>query len=375
MASAEKQRLCLPTGVVPRTPKASESQISQGPYRVHFVKRHVKCDEVKPSCDRCLKWSGVCGGYDPPWSRSNAPRTILTCSETETQSKPIAAMCDQKNSPISSPSESAVAPSVAGAEPATPPHPHAYQPLGYSQGQYAMSSSDGSSVGSSLMTDWNILPTTAINTVDEIGILDAAFWTDTVPRLVNENLAVHYANMAVHILIGCKQRVSPLCEPPGSGNDQYSLALAHYGTALKQMRDSSEICGGTRAAILCSMLFAVFESLNGDREAAEAHLLCGQRMLNELQLLLPIGVAATSSGSVRKELPNLLGCIVLQLRTGGATYWKSQCDTLCAEYLEETVAASQYDTSTGFGQLEDYDSMTWPGDDGISAIWMNDLMC
>ncbi|EGX96238.1 hypothetical protein CCM_00893 [Cordyceps militaris CM01] len=337
------------------------------------LKRHVKCDEVKPSCDRCLKWSGVCGGYDPPWSRSNAPRTIVTCSETETQSKPIAAMCDQKNSPISSPSESAVAPSVAGAEPATPPHPHAYQPPGYFQGQYAMSSSDGSSVGSSLMTD--ILPTTAINTVDEIGILDAAFWTDTVPRLVNENLAVHYANMAVHILIGCKQRVSPLCEPPGSGNDQYSLALAHYGTALKQMRDSSEICGGTRAAILCSMLFAVFESLNGDREAAEAHLLCGQRMLNELQLLLPIGVAAASSGSVRKELPNLLGCIVLQLRTGGATYWKSQCDTLCAEYLEETVAASQYETSTGYGQLEGYDSMTWPGDDGISAIWMNDLMC
>ena len=30
----------------------------------HRRKRHVKCDEARPSCQRCMKWQGFCDGYE-----------------------------------------------------------------------------------------------------------------------------------------------------------------------------------------------------------------------------------------------------------------------------------------------------------------------
>ncbi|KAL1902507.1 hypothetical protein Sste5346_001488 [Sporothrix stenoceras] len=41
----------------PRATRASVPKVRTG-------KRHVKCDEAKPSCSRCIKWQGFCEGYD-----------------------------------------------------------------------------------------------------------------------------------------------------------------------------------------------------------------------------------------------------------------------------------------------------------------------
>lgn len=38
--------------------------------------RHVKCDEEKPSCQRCTKSGRVCGGYQGPFRPSRQLRTI-----------------------------------------------------------------------------------------------------------------------------------------------------------------------------------------------------------------------------------------------------------------------------------------------------------
>lgn len=214
----------------------------------------------------------------------------------------------------------------------------------------------------------------------ELGVLDAAFWTDTVPHLVRENLAIRYANMAVHILILAKrpELISP--DSAEAGIDHYSLALAHYGLAIKEMRHSGEMRGGVRAAVLCSMLFVVFEALNGDREAAEAHLLCGQRMLDELQQQQrqpPGGIPASSgTGSLRKELRNLLRYILLQVRMGGVEYGKTEFDTLCAEYLEDYVAEESYDASPGYGTPQGPAlSMVWPQDNSsLPEIVMDDFI-
>lgn len=163
------------------------------------------------------------------------------------------------------------------------------------------------------------------------GILDAAFWTDTVPRLVRDNLAVRYANMAVHLLILSKQSdVHPQV------SEQFSQALGYYGLAIRKMRDSYESNGGLRAAILCSMFFIIFEAINGDREAAEAHLFSGQSMLNDLFALLPqASMMGASAGSLRKELKNLLQYLSLQMRIGGVSCWKGEMDSFYSGYLEE----------------------------------------
>ncbi|OAA60814.1 DNA replication complex GINS protein psf2 [Cordyceps fumosorosea ARSEF 2679] len=374
MASSAKNRLRLPTGVVPRTSYdklsgagASEkpaSQISQGSYWMRFMdtgkKRHVKCDEVKPSCNRCLKWSGVCGGYETPCRKipstksSSATHLGARCKSLRPSESPEIPTLD----------ESVATLSVTSNEPATPPMSNSYSPyyhpFDYFNGRERTFSSSGSSLGGTPLPAFHGRDPAAMDSFVEAGILDATFWTDTVPRLVQENLAVRYANMAVHILIISKQKPQPIPqEQPGFGSDSYSLALAHYGLAIQQMRNPEEgTCGGTRAAVLCSMLFAVFEALNGDREAAEAHLLCGQRMLDELRQRLPQGIAAgAGSSSLRGELRNLLRYISLQVRIGGATCWKGELDAVCAEYLDEFVAGGDlYDASPGYEMPPDYAS-------------------
>ncbi|KAJ6789361.1 hypothetical protein PWT90_00914 [Aphanocladium album] len=387
MASTEKKRLSLPTGVVPSKhfqgllmtsfalPERPRSRRAK--YPKASKKRHVKCDEAKPSCNRCLKWSGVCGGYEPARAKSCPPKsTAATRAGNKSPSARPRTVCEPTSPAIPTLDESVVTPSVNGSEPATPPFLQVYQPLDYFSDHHDGYSSAGSSAGTvnAVMPVMSSPGASFMTNVGEIGILDATFWTDTVPRLVRENLAVRYANMAVHILILSKQPELIIQESPDLGTDHYSLALAHYGLALKQMRHSSEMCGGIRAAVLCSMLFVIFEALNGDREAAEAHLQCGQRMLNELQQLLPNGIAATGAGSLRKELRNLMQYISLQVRIGGVTCWKGEFDTLCAEYLEEFVADEPYDASPGYGTPEGYVSMIWPEDNGIPAINVEEYM-
>lgn len=180
----------------------------------------------------------------------------------------------------------------------------------------------------SIIDQYDPIPTDA-------GILDAAFWTDTVPRLVRDNLAVRYANMAVHLLILSKQS-----GVPQQVSDQYSQALGYYGLAIRKMRDSYEANGGLRAAILCSMFFIIFEAINGDKDAAEAHLFSGQSMLNDLFALLPQeSVMSASAGSLRKELKNLLHYLSLQMRIGGVNCWKGEVESFYSGYLEEYLSS------------------------------------
>ncbi|KAJ3485029.1 hypothetical protein NLG97_g6907 [Lecanicillium saksenae] len=266
MASTEKKRLSLPTGVVPskhfqgllmtsfalperpRSRRAKYPKVRTG--CISCKKRHVKCDEAKPSCNRCLKWSGVCGGYEPPRAKSCPPKSTAAsraagakspCSRPRT-------VCEPPSPAIPTLDESVVTPSVAGSEPATPPFLQVYQPLDYFSDHNDGYSSGGSSVGTvnAAMPVMSSPGASSVSNVGEIGILDATFWTDTVPRLVRENLAVRYANMAVHILILSKQPELIIQESPDLGTDHYSLALAHYGLALKQMRHSSEIFSSLR---------------------------------------------------------------------------------------------------------------------------------
>ncbi|KAM0258581.1 hypothetical protein ACHAQJ_003752 [Trichoderma viride] len=139
--------------------------------------------------------------------------------------------------------------------------------------------------------------------ITESTVFEPRFWQETVPILVQNNVAVQSANLAVLILIFAQSAV-------GMGSNHYGKALWHYGRALQLVREASTSQDSLRPAILCSMFFVIFEIMNGDPSAAESHLWNGEKMLFELQRMesRPRGV----EGDLRQELPCALQFLMLQ---------------------------------------------------------------
>ncbi|KAH6608542.1 c6 zinc finger domain [Trichoderma cornu-damae] len=134
-------------------------------------------------------------------------------------------------------------------------------------------------------------------------VFDPGFWQESVPVLVQSNVAVQSANLAVLILIFAQSAV-------GLGSNHYGKALWHYGRALQLVRETSTAQDSLRPAILCCMFFVIFEIMNGDTRAAEAHLWNGEKMLFELQRAEPRSRGA--EGKLRQELPCALQFLMLQ---------------------------------------------------------------
>ncbi|PNY28335.1 Uncharacterized protein TCAP_01732 [Tolypocladium capitatum] len=153
-------------------------------------------------------------------------------------------------------------------------------------------------------------------------LFDDAFWEETMPRLVRDSTAVRYANIAVHTLISAK---SPTLihsgdthhhfrHGAGAGSGHYGAALTCYGHALREARTASARHADLREAVLCSMFFVVFETVNGDRAAAEAHLRSGQRILDELSPGQHGSQHGGEAESLRKQLRHVLRFLALQAR-------------------------------------------------------------
>ncbi|KAL6886379.1 hypothetical protein HDV57DRAFT_526272 [Trichoderma longibrachiatum] len=148
-------------------------------------------------------------------------------------------------------------------------------------------------------------------------IFTPKFWQDTAPLLIQNNVAVQSANVAVLILIFAQSAA-------GMGTNHYGKALWHYGRALQLVRQSNGSRESLRPAILCCMFFVIFEIMNGDTRSAESHLWTGENMLSELQRLeaRPEGAGlglsvdmdgnASGKGSLRGELPCALRFLILQ---------------------------------------------------------------
>ncbi|KAF4592576.1 Lysine acetyltransferase [Ophiocordyceps camponoti-floridani] len=78
----------------------------------------------------------------------------------------------------------------------------------------------------------------------------------------------------VHLLLTTKVTTTP-------SPTRYNTALTHYGQALNLARQaSSQQQVNGREALVCAMLFVLFEAINGDAPKAEAHLRNGQRVLD-----------------------------------------------------------------------------------------------
>ncbi|KHN97025.1 C6 zinc finger domain protein [Metarhizium album ARSEF 1941] len=252
--------------------------------KVRTGRRHVKCDETKPACKNCIKWAGFCGGYEPilAQSKTSVKQTVLTPPSPEFDS-------------TSSPEELEL-------------------PLYDSGWQFQLPEnlSPPELIDSQLSSyGWPSCPTQPTGPHFSVPAacptFDDTFWALTLPQLVQENLAIRYANVAVHVLLLAK---GPTVV--GAGNvierDHYGEALSSYGRALQEARRATTGYTDLRETAVCCMFFVIFEAINGDREAAQAHLHSGQKILEE------ISPEYNGVQGFRKELRNVLRYLAQQAR-------------------------------------------------------------
>lgn len=104
----------------------------------------------------------------------------------------------------------------------------------------------------------------------------------TVPYLLRQNASVWYANLAIHALIDAKRPNWVVEDGAGHSGASYRRALRYHGLALSQLRKEAVSRGSLQSATLCCLFFVVFEMMNGDDKAAQAHMYNGCKMMDEL---------------------------------------------------------------------------------------------
>lgn len=152
--------------------------------------------------------------------------------------------------------------------------------------------------------------------ISDSAVFNARFWRESVPILVQNNVAVQSANLAVLILIFAQSTV-------GQRSNHHEKALWHYGRALHIIRETNISPDNLRPAILCCMFFVIFEIMKGDTRAAESHLCNGEKMLFELQRMeaKPIGDRV----GLKQELPRALQFLMLQIDVSNLNAEKAGC--------------------------------------------------
>ncbi len=207
-------------------------------------KRHVKCDEAKPSCQRCIKWQGYCDGYDAS-SSSRQP--------TQPSGSPSPPSATELARKLNSPT--------------------------------LMEPNFNSSVFShewekAYFDRWLALAPSLAG-----GWFPSQLWTTTIPQLCTEEPAVRYAAVAIGAMA---KAVYPnmVHRSPGTlmaNGPHYHTALTYYGRALRQLRlqQQPDQASGLRAALLSCLLFICFETLRGEREPAMHHIGHGLQMMEQ----------------------------------------------------------------------------------------------
>ncbi|KAK2012891.1 hypothetical protein LZ32DRAFT_638021 [Colletotrichum eremochloae] len=223
-------------------------------------RRHVKCDEVKPSCQRCVKWQGFCEGYSTSGGSSAStpgPDNDLdgTSSAAQTSKSPQVEKL-----------------TANGAKPCLP-FDDPNLPVDISDNLF------GDPTERQYFDHW-----LACRYWLGGGFFDEPLWNETVPQMSHQHASVRYAAMAVGGIVKALRRSMKPMSPAqmGANGPHYALALSYYGRAIQEIRKAELDTGSLRAAIVCCLLFACFEVLHGDRKAALSHIDNGQRMMDEL---------------------------------------------------------------------------------------------
>ncbi|KAG5921369.1 hypothetical protein E4U53_003805 [Claviceps sorghi] len=210
-------------------------------------KRHVKCDETRPACLKCLKWRGYCDAYtDPaPDQSSNSPPStsqhVGAGRDAHTQ------LIHTKKAPllIAEPDVNSV----------------------------RFSSSEQKAY----FNEWIGLSITFLGG----GFNQTRLWAVTMPQVTMDETTLRYGAMAVGALRKAYEAAGPSAEL-GPDNGHYLNGVIYYCEALRLQSKAKPTRGGLRTALLSSLLFICFEAQRGNMPAALKHISHGFSMLNEL---------------------------------------------------------------------------------------------
>ncbi|KAK3389220.1 hypothetical protein B0H63DRAFT_95838 [Podospora didyma] len=226
----------------PRATRASVPKVRSG--CITCKRRHVKCDEEKPSCRRCTKWQGFCDGYGP--------------------SSPSPSKSDRSHSPAS-----------PKAEPSSPAPSSSTNVQKYVRGPTSEPISDSGVFESgwekTYFDRWLAIADTMGG-----GWFHMSLFSDTIPQLSGTELAIRYAAMAVGALATALAPNGSTSSPTASlGNSpHYKVALTYHGQALRLVRLQQDLNSEStlRVAVIACILFACFETLHDSADAAVEHI-------------------------------------------------------------------------------------------------------
>ena len=209
-------------------------------------KRHVKCDETKPSCQNCIKWRGYCDGYGV--GGQDAPTASAQPKSKNTSAKLI----HTKKAPliIAEPDVNSIR--FANAE-----------QRGY-------------------FDSWTTMSVSFLSG----GLVQTRLWTTTMPQVTLEEETLRYAAMAVGALRIALENST--VEHLDTDNHHYLNAVIYYCEALKLQSKAAVSRESLRTALLASLLFICFETQRGSLPAALKHMIHGFSMLNELAAGTPM---------------------------------------------------------------------------------------
>ncbi|KAK4177101.1 hypothetical protein QBC36DRAFT_327786 [Triangularia setosa] len=239
----------------PRATRASVPKVRSG---CVTWRRHVKCDEAKPACQRCLKWQGFCDGY---------------------RAAELAPPKDDKRRRRSSPS--------ARSETSDSGLPDNFESLQLGD-QFGVgeNSSQESSQNSEFDDQWETFYCDCWSSLANNlggGWFSSRLFTQTIPQISQDEPAIRYAILAIGALAcSLSPNIVPAGPSVGDANDyHYNAALTHYGQAIRLIRLQQEPNSAStlRVAVVACILFACFEVLHGSHEAAVNHISFGSLML------------------------------------------------------------------------------------------------
>ncbi|KAI7777645.1 hypothetical protein LA080_003206 [Diaporthe eres] len=207
-----------------------EGEHTQNAKWLQNFKRHIKCDEARPSCLRCIQAGWACDGYD----------------------------ADKASSTASTKGKGAVA-NVPG--------------LVISISSYAIPFRVPGS-----QRDRQILHYFCVQGAHEIAShFNVDFWTNTVLKQSHQESVVRQALVALSSL-HLDYTTTAVC---GTGDTKHG-ALAQYGRAIHALRRRIERPNRetVKTALTCCILFYCFEATLGDSAAAMRHLDSGLDLLS-----------------------------------------------------------------------------------------------
>ncbi|KAI5865412.1 hypothetical protein GGS23DRAFT_559146 [Durotheca rogersii] len=240
--------------------RASKPKVRTG--CISCKRRHVKCDEGKPSCAECERLGLMCEGYAPPKTKAPAPR-------------PERLLLPKPSLTVRSDAASTTPPRLEDYRPPISPTPGFGFELGQEDKWYFTLFRD--------QICHELSPHYRSN-----------FWTRTSLRDCMVNRCIHHSILSIgayaRALIDLREgsptrdRMPRTWWPPWVLNKHHQAALTHHAKALSHLRSNIRLYGiDGRLTMAATLLFIVFENMQGNYHSSGNLIRSGIKVLRDIR--------------------------------------------------------------------------------------------